>query len=228
MGHMHLQRALEMQTKPRKIVATNLHLPRILEVEKRFGGEAQAAGVALVCLSQESFGSAAALSARLQEETRGQGFDDVAVMAPSVAAIEMAMGHLAAEAVVNVFAGLTRGTQAAFDINALVRRGVRYTGTSGSSIEDLRTMRDLTEHHVLSPNRSVAAIAGLEGVADGLRAVADGSFSGKVVIFPNLNKPLGLTTLDELKEQYPTVYAQLAEGEIWTVEAEAELFRLML
>jgi threonine dehydrogenase-like Zn-dependent dehydrogenase len=168
------------------------------------------------------------MAERLRVETGGQGFDDIAVMAPSVQAIEGAMEHLADNGVMNVFAGLTRGTQAAFDLNAVVRRNVRFTGTSGSSIEDLRHMRDLTESHALSPNRSVVAVAGLEGVPDGLVAVAEGRFPGKVVIFPNLSKPLPLTTLEEMKEKLPSVYAKLEDGQTWTAEAEAELLRLLL
>ena len=73
----------------------------------------------------------------------------------------------------------------------------------------------------------VAAIAGLEGVADGLRAVADGEFAGKIVIYPQI-KPLPVTPLSELAEKLPTVYAKLGEGEIWTNEAEAELLNVML
>lgn len=228
MGHMHLQRALEITERPATIVATNLHLARLRAVEEKFRGPAHKAGVTLICHSQESFGSEEALADQLRADTQGQGFDDIVVMAPSVAAIEMAMPHLADSGVMNVFAGLPRGTMARFNMNDIVRRGVRFTGTSGSSIEDLRHMLDLTERRVLSPNGAVAAIAGLEGVADGLRAVAEGRFPGKVVIYPNLNKPLPLTPLPALKESLPTVYARLAEGETWTVEAEEELFRQLL
>jgi len=228
MGYMHLQRALEIAGRPRKIVATNLNRPRIVAVEEKFAKPAHDVGVGLVCFSQDSLSDADALAARLAEESEGRGYDDIAVMAPSVPAIEMAQHHLADRGVMNVFAGVPRGTMALFDMDALVRRGVRFTGTSGSSIEDLARMRDLTESHALSPNKSVAAVAGLEGVPDGLAAVADGRFPGKVVIFPNLSKPLPLTTLHELRERLPSVYALLGEGESWTVEAEAELLRRLL
>lgn len=228
MGHMHLQRALEIDGRPRKIVATNLSRPRIVAVEEKFSGPAQAAGVELACFSQDSLPDLAALDRRLAEESGAHGYDDIAVMAPSVPAVELAMPHLADHGVMNVFAGLPRGTMARFNLNDVVRRGVRFTGTSGSSIEDLARMRDLTESHALSPNKSVAAIAGLEGVPEGLHAVADGRFPGKVVIFPNLSKPLPLTTLPELKERLPSVYAKLGPGESWTVEAEEELLRLLL
>jgi threonine dehydrogenase-like Zn-dependent dehydrogenase len=228
MGHMHLQRAIEIAGHPRKIVATNLNRHRILAVKEKFAGPAKAAGIELVCYSQDSYAGEAELEADLRHESGGSGYDDIAVMAPSVPAIELAMNHLGEHGVMNVFAGVSRGTQARFNMNDIVRRGVRFTGTSGSSIADLARMRDLTESKALSPNKSVAAVAGLEGVAEGLHAVAEGRFPGKVVIFPNLSKPLPLTTLPELKERLPSVYAKLAEDESWTVEAEAELLRLLL
>ena len=74
----------------------------------------------------------------------------------------------------------------------------------------------------------VAAIAGLEGVAEGLRSVSEGRFAGKVVIYPNLAKPLELTPLWELDKVLPGVAAKLDEDGMWTPEAEQELLREML
>lgn len=228
MGHMHVQRALEIEGRPRKLVASNIHHPRIVAVEEKFSEPARAAGVELVCFSQDRFPDEDAVHAELRRHSSEQGYDDIAVMAPSVSAIEMAQAHLADNGVMNVFAGLPRGTMAEIDVNAVVQRGVRFTGTSGSSIDDLRTMRDLTESRRLSPNKAVAAVAGLEGVPAGLVAVAEGAFPGKVVIYPNLSQPLPLTTLPELRERLPSVYAKLGPGETWTNEAEEELLRLLL
>jgi len=200
----------------------------MLAVKEKFADPAKDAGVQLVYYSQDSYAGEAELEADLRHESDDAGYDDIAVMAPSVPAIEMAMNHLADNGVMNVFAGVPRGTLARFNINDIVQRAVRYTGTSGSSIEDLAHMRDLIEDKHLATNKSVAAVAGLEGVAEGLHAVSEGRFPGKVVIFPNLSKPLPLTTLAELKERLPAVYAKLGESESWTVEAEAELLRLLL
>jgi hypothetical protein len=89
-------------------------------------------------------------------------------------------------------------------------------------------MRDLVESRQLPTNHSVYAIAGIEGVGEGLRAVAEGRFAGKVVIYPNLKKPLPVTPLADLERVLPSVYAKLDGNGMWTREAEDELLRVML
>jgi hypothetical protein len=79
----------------------------------------------------------------------------------------------------------------------------------------------------LSPNRSVAAVGSLNAARDGLKAVQDTAYPGKIVIYPQI-KDLPLTALADLKDQLPTVYAKLKDGREWTVEAEEEFLRLML
>ncbi len=79
----------------------------------------------------------------------------------------------------------------------------------------------------LSPNRSVAAVGSLSAARDGLLAVLDASFPGKVVIFPQI-EDFPLTSLAELKEKLPTVWSKLKHQREWTVEAEQEFLRSML
>jgi threonine dehydrogenase-like Zn-dependent dehydrogenase len=228
MGQMHLLRALSMPERPAKIVATNLHRARMEPVRKQFTRLAAEMGVEIVFLSRDEFADDEAFLERMRAESDGEGYDDIVIMAPSTEAVQQASMLTAAGAVINVFAGLARGTMVKLDLNPVAQRGVRYTGTSGSSIEDLRRMRDLVESQQLPTNHSVAAIAGLEGVAEGLRAVAEGRFAGKVVIYPNLSKPLPLTPLGELYKVLPSVAAKLDADGMWTKEAEEELLRLML
>ncbi|GIK71679.1 MAG: hypothetical protein BroJett021_06670 [Chloroflexota bacterium] len=228
MGQMHLLRALSMPGKPAKVVATNLHAARMAPVRKMFEHQAAELGVEITFLSRDDFADEAAFLARKWAESDNQGYDDVVIMAPSTTAVQQASEVTADGAVINVFAGLARGTLVELDLNPVAQRGVRYTGTSGSSIEDLRHMRDLVESKQLPTNHSVAAIAGLEGVGDGLHAVAEGRFAGKVVIYPNLSKPLPLTPLTELDKVLPGVAAKLDADGMWTREAEDELLREML
>jgi len=83
------------------------------------------------------------------------------------------------------------------------------------------------EAGTLSPNRSVAAIGSLSMAKEGLLALKNATYPGKVVIFPQI-KDFPLTSMPELKEKLPTVYARMKDGREWTVEAEQEFLEIML
>jgi D-arabinose 1-dehydrogenase-like Zn-dependent alcohol dehydrogenase len=226
MGHMHVQRTIEMPDGPRKIVATNLRSGRLAELEAKFGVRARKRGIELICLTQEVMGDEAYYE-RLWEETGGRGFDDIVVLAPSVPVIEIAAEYLAPGGVMNIFAGLPRGAKAQLDLSRVCAADVRFIGTSGSRIKDLQQVLDKTRAGALSPNRSVAAISGIHGAWEGLKAVQEGRFPGKIVVYPQIEN-LGLTPLPDLKDKLPAVYAGLEDGECWTKEAEDELLRELL
>jgi len=226
MGHMHVQRAIEMPDGPRKIVATNLRSGRIVELTTKFGARAQERGIVLVCLTQQALGREA-YKEQLWEETGGCGFDDIVVLAPSVEAMEMAAEYLASGGVLNIFAGLPRGTKAELDLSLVYAQDIRFVGTSGSRIRHLQRVLEKAQAGVLSPNRSVAAISGIPGAWEGLKAVREGRFPGKIVVYPQI-EDLGLTPLSELREKLPAVYARLEPGEMWTKAAEEELLRELL
>jgi threonine dehydrogenase-like Zn-dependent dehydrogenase len=227
MGLMHVQRAIEMEPRPRLIVATNLGSPRISEVTEAFGAAALEQSIDLVTMSEQDLGLEA-FGARLQELTGGQGFDDIVVLAPDTETIRCAAAYLSPGGVMNLFVGLPRGTTARLDLNPVRNdRPVRFIGSSGSSIEDMRRMLALTERGAISPERSVTAVAGLAGASDGLRAVSEGRFPGKVVIYPRIVE-LGLTPLSELEQRFPAVYARLKDGRTWTNAAEEQFLRELL
>jgi L-sorbose 1-phosphate reductase len=158
---------------------------------------------------------------------RQTGFDDVIVLAPVPPAIAEANDYLAPKGVMNVFAGLSRGSMVTLDLSGAQQKQTRIIGHSASTIDDLRLMLYQAETGELSPNRSVAAIGSLDAARDGLKSVLDTSFPGKEVIFPQI-KDFPLTSLSDLKEKLPSVYAKLADGREWTVEAEQEFLRIML
>lgn len=227
MGHMHVQRAIEVGPRPSLIVATNRSSDRIDLLGERYAATARDRGTELVCLTEDALGPDD-FRQRLLELTDSEGFDDIVILAPSVPAIEEAASMLAPGGVINIFAGLTRGTEAMLDLNPVIDgRQIRFVGSSGSSIADMRSMLVMVEQGVLSTDRSVAAISGLDGVYDGIYAVSQGTFPGKVVVYPHI-VGLGLTPLPELRERRPEVYALLGPGEVWTVEAEQELLRHLL
>jgi D-arabinose 1-dehydrogenase-like Zn-dependent alcohol dehydrogenase len=223
MGRMHVQRAIQVEGSPRTIVCTDVSDHRLNDLCETFGVEAAAAGIEFICLNP----TRAAEYREAMQRFRHSGFDDIVVLAPVAPLIADAAGWLAPEGVMNIFAGVGRGTMTELDLSDAFLRQTRVIGHSASSVEDLRFMLYQAETGTLSPNRSVAAVGSLEAARDGLQAVMDTSFPGKVVIYPNI-KPLPLTAITDLADRLPTVYALLKDGREWTNDAEAEFLRLML
>ncbi|RME42621.1 MAG: alcohol dehydrogenase [Chloroflexi bacterium] len=220
MGQMHVQRALSLPEPPALVVATNLQTSRI-HVLENLTAEARQRGIELVCLTREELGRERYFE-RLRELAGPGGFDDVVAVAANPDAIAEAVPFLARDGVLNIFAGLPRGTTARIDLSDVALRNVRFIGSSGSGIADMQRVLDRVRHGQLATRRSVAAISGMAGAKDGLRAVAEGRFAGKVVVFPQL-RDLGLIPLPALKDVLPNVYARLEDGRYWTNEAEVEL-----
>jgi len=223
MGRMHVQRAIQVAGAPAVIVCTDVSDLRLADLQESYSAEAAEKDIEFICLNPMNKEAYAEGMARFREG----GFDDVIVLAPVPALIADGATWLAPEGVMNVFAGVGRGTMAPLDLGEAYLRQTRVIGHSASSIGDLREMLFLAETGSLSPNRSVAAIGSLEAARDGMQALMDTTYPGKVIIYPHI-KPLPLTAIGELKETLPAVYAKLKDGREWTNEAEAELLRLML
>lgn len=223
MGQMHVQRAVQHWRAPRRIVATDVDAVRLQSVVDRFGSIAAERGIQLVTINPKEM-TPEEFNAQLWQLSENRGFDDIISMVPVAALIEHAGDFLAEGGWFNVFAGVARGTMANLDVNSIVQRRARYLGSSGSSLSDMRETLARVERDELSTNASLAAIGGMEAAAEGLRAVKEGWFPGKTLIFPHI-QGLPLTPLSELSERLPSVYAKLKEGKFWTNEAEEELLR---
>lgn len=226
MGQMHVQRAVMHRNPPSVVVGTDIDGERLGTLVERFSETAKRRGVQLIAINPREM-SPEAFDARLRELTGGRGFDDIVSLVPVPALIEHATGFLADGAWFNVFAGVARGTMAALNVNDIRRRGVRYIGSSGSSIADMKQTLAMVESGELSTNASLAAIGGMRAAREGLAGVKDGRFPGKTLVFP-LIADMPLMALPDLKDKYPTVYAKLDGGKFWTREAEDELLRLTI
>lgn len=231
MGQMHFQRALQAAVPPRLIVATSRVMDRLALLPAKFAELIASRSAETQVLAMASAGrNPAAFNQQLLDAavgTGGEGYDDVIVLAPSTGVVMDAMAMMAPGGVMNIFAGLPRGTRAPLDLSAVAARGVRLIGSSGSLIDDLRHMLEVTECGELDPNLSVVAVAGLSAAKEGLAGVIQSQFPGKVVIYPQvLDFPL--TMLADLKERLPSVYARLGPNESWSVEAEQAFLQEML
>ncbi len=222
MGRMHVQRAIQIKERPATIVCTDISDERLSDMRDAYEEEAKQNGITFICLNSTKPEDAAKL-----EAMKSTGFDDIIVLAPVVPVIEQAETFLAPRGVMNVFAGVARGTMANIDAGDFFLKNTRIIGQSGSKIADLQYMLEQTESGTLSPNRSVGAIGSLSASKEGLQAVKATTFPGKIVIYPNIRE-FPLTAVCDLKEKLPSVHAKLRNGREWTNEAEAEFLKIVL
>ncbi|HOF89151.1 MAG TPA: zinc-binding dehydrogenase, partial [Armatimonadota bacterium] len=226
MGQMHVQRACEMKDGPALIVATDINPDRLRELRERFLPVADANGRTLAVMNPNDF-TPEAFEMELCELSSGCGFDDVVALVPVPALVEQAALRCGYGGLLNIFAGVARGTRVAMKLEDIYLRNVRWVGSSGSTIADMRETLRLAETGELLTANAVAAIGGLNAVLDGLELVQAQAIPGKIVIYQQI-EDLPLTRLSDLAAALPTVAAQLRDGKYWTKDAEEELLRLKL
>jgi len=225
MGQMHVQRAAKMPNGPKKILCTDVDNHRLDYLKAGVAEAARENGIEMVFLNPMEEGIEAQNKA-IADMTGGKGFDDIVVLAPVTALIQGAVEHLGNGGLMNIFAGVPRGTIATMDLSATYMKGIRFVGSSGSRPKDMVDTLAFTESGELPVRNSLAAIGGIDAMADGVRAVKEARFPGKTVIFPHIR--LALTALTELDKVMPNVYAKLRDGKFWTQEAEDELLQSKL
>ena len=155
--------------------------------------------------------------------TDDEGADDVVVSVPISAVMAEADTLMNPDGMLVFFAGVPNGTLAPLNLSAVYLNNSQYTGTSGLTIHDQQQVVALANQGDLSPGSIVGAVGGMRAAKDGLRALVDGSYSGKVLIFPQIHD-LPLMGLDELKEKLPQVAEKLSPGDTWNDEVEKALF----
>ena len=148
-------------------------------------------------------------------------FDYVALMAPIPALAAQAVVQAADDAIINIFAGIPAHVTGAVDLDAYIAKHCYFIGTSGSVLEDMVAVLAKVEAGALDTDISVAAVTGLDGAVEGIRAVEKALIPGKILVYPSC-EGLGLTPLEKLREVLPEVAAKLRDG-IWNVEAEKAL-----
>lgn len=219
MGQMHMQRAIELPHGPRLVIATEINDRRLAALKERFAPLAQKNGRELLVFNPNGSKS---LYDFVMQATDQLGADDVVVSVPVASLMAEAAEVMNGNGMLVLFAGVPNGTYAPLDLSAVYLHNAQFTGTSGLTINDQRLVMNRALEGSLSPDRSVAAIGGMHAAPEGVAAMMDGRFPGKVVIFPQIPN-LPLMGLDELAEKLPDIAAHLDEDGFWTNEAEAAL-----
>lgn len=221
MGLMHVQRAIQQPDGPRKIVATEVSDERLKSLEDRLAHLAESNDCELFTFNSQTADQS--LHDFVMAITDNQGADDVVVSVPISAVMAEADTLMNADGMLVFFAGVPNGTLAPLNLSAVYLDNAQYTGTSGLTIHDQQQVVDLADRGELSPGSIVGAVGGMRAAKDGLRALVEGTYSGKVLIFPQIHD-LPLMGLDELKETLPDVAEKLGPGNTWNGEAEKALF----
>ncbi len=158
------------------------------------------------------------------KDTIPEPFDYVVIVASVPELVAASVRTAAKGAIINVFAGISSTTATKVDLDSYIEKQLYFIGTSGSTLEDMKSMLAQIESGRFDTNVSVAAICGLDGVCDGIKAVENRSVAGKIVVYPAC-KGLGLTPITKLADKMPDVAACLNNG-LWTAQAEKKLIEL--
>ena len=153
-----------------------------------------------------------------------EAFDYTVLMAPVPGLVAASVRSAARRGLINIFAGIPATVSGEIDLDMYIEKQLYFIGTSGSTLDDMKRMLEKAESGRLDTNVSVAAISGLEGATEGIRAVENRSIAGKIVVYPAC-RDLGLVTLEELNQKMPEVADCLNNG-LWTKEAEEKLLEM--
>ena len=137
-------------------------------------------------------------------------------MAPVPALVVQAIPSAANRAILNIFAGIPANVTAEIDLDQYIAKQLYFMGTSGSVLEDMKQVLAKVIARQLDTNLSVAAVSGLDGAIDGIRAVEKNLMPGKILVYPSCHG-LKLTPLTELGGKVPL------ENGHWNRQAEEAL-----
>ena len=217
MGQMHVELAAVTPGHAGKILVSDLDDSRLAHLRRHLEKRAEENGVECRFvnpskMSPEEFEA-------LLRDFAPKGFDDILLLVPSAKCGSDAAAHLGRNGLMNVFAGIPAGDTGVVSIRDIVENGVRFTGSSGSSMNDMiDTVRAAAEGEFLSVS-ALGAIGGMKDLKKGLEHVAKGSFPGKTVIFPNC-PDLPLTAMSDLSQVSPELPATLDSNGFYTKETE--------
>jgi len=221
MGMMHVMRNICEGIEGIKIFASDLDERRLATLRKIAEPLAQKKTIELKIYNPSKDEISAPVSSCRRQE---RGFDYTVLMAPISDLVSASVHTAANRGVINIFAGIPAAVTARVDLNAYIRKQLYFVGTSGSVLDDMKRILAKVESGRLDTNVCVAAVCGLDGAVEGIRAVESRLIAGKVVVYPAC-KGLKLTRLEDLRSQIPEVAECLTEG-LWQRRAEETLLKM--
>ena len=220
MGLVAIDLALHGDVKPSLVVVTDLDSARLSRAESLFKTQAEEAGIQLIFTTASDKEGLLALSA--------EGYDDVFVYAPVPALVELADKILAFDGCLNFFAGpLDKEFSAKFNFYDVHYKQHHVSGTSGSTLQDMRDILSLIGQKKIDPAVMITHIGGIDAAIDTTLRLPKIP-GGKKLIYTHINLPLtALSDFEELGKTDPRFAKlhQLVEQNkgLWNAEAERYL-----
>jgi len=151
-------------------------------------------------------------------------FDYTVLMAPSADLVAGSVDAAGEGGIINIFAGIDVTVAGRINLDDYIEKRLYFVGTSGSVLEDMKEVLAKVAGGWLDTNVCVAAVCGLDGAVEALRAVEGRRIAGKIIVYPPC-QGLGLVALEELGEKMPEVAKRLNNG-MWSREAEQKLLEM--
>ena len=222
MGLVAIDCALHGDKKPSLLVVTDLDDDRLNRAKQLFSPEkAEKDGIKVIFIKSTSKDELLAL-------TDGTGYDDVFVYAPVPAVVELGDSLLAFDGCLNFFAGpLDKAFSATTNFYNIHYAQHHYTGTSGSTPEDIKDIVRMIGENRINPAVMVTHIGGIDCAIDATLNLPSIK-GGKKLVYTHINMPL--TAISDFKELGKTdsrfkVLDELVENSngLWCAEAEKYL-----
>ena len=211
MGQMHVIRDICQGVAGITIIATDFDDTRLQALEEKSVPIARDHNVEIRVVNT-------------QKESLCETFSYYIIMVPIGILVAEAIQNSVDGCLINIFAGVPASTRQELDLDTYIDRRCFMFGTSGSVIRDMQIVLNKVSCGQLDTNRSIAAISGIAGASDGMKAIRDRTLSGKIIVYPMLHQ-VGLIPLEELNEHFPSVVEKLDNG-MWNKGAEEELLRV--
>lgn len=149
------------------------------------------------------------------------GFDYTVLMTPVPKLVADSVKTAADGGIINIFAGIPAEVTGQIDLDAYIEKHLYFIGTSGSTLDDMKTILAKVEADQLDTNLSVAAVCGLGSAAEAIKTVENHLIPGKIIVYPAC-KGLGLIKLKKIESLFPEVARALSNG-LWNKKAEEAL-----
>ncbi len=184
MGLVAIDCALHGAKKPSLLVVTDLDKERLARAEQLFSPEdAKKNGIELIFTT-------ASANEELMNISGGSGFDDVFVYAPVPQVVELADSILAFDGCLNFFAGpLDKAFSAKVNFYNVHYAQHHYTGTSGSTPEDIKDIVRMIGENRINPAVMVTHIGGIDSAIYATLNLPNLK-GGKKLIYTHVELPL--------------------------------------